>query len=99
LRQYGYGPAIGRDYVMVGSEAMKKGTYGMAGILFKRAVENDPDLQIERGRQYLELGKLYLDQQQNSTADSLFSIAVQYDPSMIPFPAISQHTDFGYLTG
>ena len=45
----------------------------MAGILFKRAIEYDPDMQAEVGRQNLEAGKSYLDQQQSSTADRLFA--------------------------
>ena len=75
-----YGYQIGKHYKATGSKALDRGNTGKAIILFKKAVEFQPNLKKTIASECFDAGKSFLDRSQSDTADRLFSISRLYNP-------------------
>ena len=76
-----YGYQIGKHYKATGSDALTRGNTGKAIMLFKKAVEFQPNLKKTIASECFDAGKSFLDNSQTYDADRVFSISRLYDSS------------------
>jgi tetratricopeptide (TPR) repeat protein len=74
-----YSPMIGDRYIEAGKEALQKGSPGLAGILFNRALLFDASRHKSIAQHYFAVGRSYLNRYESRKADALFATALLYD--------------------